>query len=111
MAYSRRPLIVFLDLNDSPIENAEASTSEPWQSSHALVLSFYVMSIEQTMEAQSNIDANHYTLKSCVETVTAVSNLSRQLQNRTSESLQRPPESADVVRQLTIKSNNEVVYQ
>ncbi|KAL7204800.1 hypothetical protein ACSBR2_017834 [Camellia fascicularis] len=37
------------------------------------------------MVAESKIDANHFTLKSCVETVTAISNLSHRLQNRTSE--------------------------
>ncbi|KAL7263535.1 hypothetical protein ACSBR1_001653 [Camellia fascicularis] len=37
------------------------------------------------MAVQSYINANDFTLKSCVETVTAVSNLSRRLQNRTSE--------------------------
>ncbi|CAL5334188.1 unnamed protein product [Camellia sinensis] len=43
------------------------------------------MSVEQIMAAQSDIEANSYTLRSCVETVTAVSNLSRRLQNRTCE--------------------------
>ncbi|KAF5934272.1 hypothetical protein HYC85_030443 [Camellia sinensis] len=38
---------------------------------------------EQIMAAQSNIEANRYTLKSCVETMTAVTNLSHWLQNRT----------------------------
>ncbi|XP_028117853.1 uncharacterized protein LOC114315437 [Camellia sinensis] len=37
------------------------------------------------MVAQSDIEANHYTLKSCVETMTAVTNLSHRLHNRTSE--------------------------
>ncbi|KAL7193749.1 hypothetical protein ACSBR2_025383 [Camellia fascicularis] len=43
------------------------------------------MSVEQTMAAQSDIDANHYTLKSSVETMIAVSNFSHWLQGRMSE--------------------------
>ncbi|KAL7196000.1 hypothetical protein ACSBR1_036100 [Camellia fascicularis] len=49
------------------------------------ILSFPVMLVEQALAVQSDIDANHYTLQSCVETATAVSNLSHRLQNRTSE--------------------------
>ncbi|KAL7254860.1 hypothetical protein ACSBR1_009081 [Camellia fascicularis] len=37
------------------------------------------------METQSNIDANSHTLRLCVKAFTAVSNLSRQLQSKTSE--------------------------
>ncbi|KAL7180121.1 hypothetical protein ACSBR1_043354 [Camellia fascicularis] len=37
------------------------------------------------MATQSDIEANSYTLKSCVETMIAVANLSWRLQNRTFE--------------------------
>ncbi|KAL7246467.1 hypothetical protein ACSBR2_001544 [Camellia fascicularis] len=85
MASSRHTLAFFLDLNTPP------STSEPQQSAHApapapaLILNYPTLSVEQIMAMQSDIDANHFTLKSCAETVAAVSNLPHQLQNRTSE--------------------------
>ncbi|KAL7178202.1 hypothetical protein ACSBR2_031369 [Camellia fascicularis] len=44
-----------------------------------------MMSIEQIMAAQSDIEANHFTLTSCIETMTAVTKLAHRLQNRTSE--------------------------
>lgn len=37
------------------------------------------------MAAQNDIEANHYTLRSCMETVAAVTNLSHRLQNKTCE--------------------------
>ena len=37
------------------------------------------------MAVQTDIEANQYTLKSCVETMTAVTNLSNRLQSRTNE--------------------------
>ncbi|KAL7161707.1 hypothetical protein ACSBR2_042225 [Camellia fascicularis] len=73
MASSRRPLTFFPDLNTPP-------TPCPCP-----VLNYPTLSIKQTMAAHSNIDANHFTLKSCVEMVATVSNLSHWLQNRTSE--------------------------
>ncbi|KAL7219557.1 hypothetical protein ACSBR2_012583 [Camellia fascicularis] len=89
MASARRLLTLFPNLHDSPIENVEASTSEPRQSALvpalAPILSFPELLVKKTMAAQSDIDVNHYTLKSCVETATAVSNLSHLLKNRTSE--------------------------
>ncbi|KAL7173950.1 hypothetical protein ACSBR2_033249 [Camellia fascicularis] len=114
MASSRHPLTLFSNLNDSPIENAEASTSDPRQSAPAPVpvpvpiLNFLVTSVEQTMAAQSNIDVNHYTLKPCIKTVTAVTNLFHRLQNKTSESLQGLPESGDAARQLMAELNDKV---
>ncbi|KAL7250413.1 hypothetical protein ACSBR1_012425 [Camellia fascicularis] len=87
MASSRRPLTLFPNLNDSLIEIANINSSEPQQNASALapVFSFPTMSVEQLMAVQCDIYANHYTLKSCVEIVNAVSNLSRRLQNRTNE--------------------------
>ncbi|THG06012.1 hypothetical protein TEA_021330 [Camellia sinensis var. sinensis] len=42
-------------------------------------------SVEQRMAVQSDVEANQYTLKSCVETMTAVTNLSNRLQSRANE--------------------------
>ncbi|GMP83469.1 hypothetical protein CsSME_00037368 [Camellia sinensis var. sinensis] len=42
-------------------------------------------SVEQKMAVQTDIEANQYTLKSYVETMTAVTNLSHRLQSRTNE--------------------------
>ncbi|CAL5399758.1 unnamed protein product [Camellia sinensis] len=75
---SARPLILFLDLND-PVSAAGPSASAPTLSNLPM------MSIEQIMAAQSDIEANYFTLTSCMETVTAVTKLAHQLQNRTSE--------------------------
>ncbi|KAL7224423.1 hypothetical protein ACSBR1_025802 [Camellia fascicularis] len=85
MAFSHCPLTLFPGLNDSPIEIT--NSSEPRQSALAsiYVLNFPTISVKQPIVAQFDIDANHYTLKSCVETVIAVSNLSCQLQDMTNE--------------------------
>ncbi|KAL7212373.1 hypothetical protein ACSBR2_015122 [Camellia fascicularis] len=83
-----RPLVRSLSfLNESTREITGASALEP-QPSNLLsspVLSYPEMSVEQIMATQSNIEANSYTLKSSVETMVAVTNLSRRLQNRTFE--------------------------
>ncbi|CAL5365747.1 unnamed protein product [Camellia sinensis] len=42
-------------------------------------------SVEQRMAVQSDVEANQYTLKACVESMTAVTNLSNRLQSRTNE--------------------------
>ncbi|CAL5364097.1 unnamed protein product [Camellia sinensis] len=42
-------------------------------------------SVEQRMAVQSDVEANQYTLKVCVESMTAVTNLSNRLQSRTNE--------------------------
>ncbi|KAL7167152.1 hypothetical protein ACSBR2_037764 [Camellia fascicularis] len=85
MASSRGSLTFFPDLNESTIEMTDSDSLEPQP--HApppsSVFSFPAMSIEQIMAAQSDIEANSYMLRSCVETVTAISNLSRPLQNKT----------------------------
>ncbi|KAL7168230.1 hypothetical protein ACSBR2_038628 [Camellia fascicularis] len=67
------------------MENVEANSFEPRKSAPAHVLNFPALSVEQTMASQSDIDANNFTLKSYVEMVTAIYNLSYQLQNETSE--------------------------
>ncbi|CAL5345706.1 unnamed protein product [Camellia sinensis] len=71
-------LTLFPDLND-PVSAAEPSVPTP------TLPNLHMMSIEQIMAAQSDIEANHFTLTSCVETVTAVTKLAHRLQNRTSE--------------------------
>ncbi|KAL7180969.1 hypothetical protein ACSBR1_039929 [Camellia fascicularis] len=87
MASFHHPLTLFLDLNDSRIKIT--SSFEPRQSTlaPAPILSFPALSVEQLMVAWSNLDANYYTLKSCVGTITArmykdayaeISNLKRQ---------------------------------
>ncbi|KAL7239964.1 hypothetical protein ACSBR2_005765 [Camellia fascicularis] len=79
MASSHGSLILFPDLNESMIEMTDSDSPEPQPQAHppSSIFSFPAMSIEQIMAAQSYIEANSYTLRSCVETVTAVSNLSR----------------------------------
>ncbi|KAL7189770.1 hypothetical protein ACSBR1_039416 [Camellia fascicularis] len=79
MTSSRRPLTLFPDLNNSLIEITICFEYQQSAPTPAPVLHFLALSVEQLMATQSEIDANHYTLKSCVETVIAVSNLSRQL--------------------------------
>ncbi|THG08424.1 hypothetical protein TEA_015082 [Camellia sinensis var. sinensis] len=77
---SPRSLTLFPDLND-PINSSGSRSSTPTASLPNLP----VLSIEQIMAAQSDIEANHFTLRSCTETVAAVTNLSLRLQARTSE--------------------------
>ncbi|KAF5933737.1 hypothetical protein HYC85_029908 [Camellia sinensis] len=85
MASSHDSLTLFPDLNESTIEMTDSDSPEPQPQAPPVspVFSFSAMSIEQIMVAQSDIETNSYTLRSCVETVTVVSNLSRRLQNRT----------------------------
>ncbi|KAF5932987.1 hypothetical protein HYC85_029158 [Camellia sinensis] len=80
MASSSRPLTPFLDLND-PISSAGPSAPTPTLP----VIPLPMISIEQIMAAQSDIEANHFTLTSCMETVTAVTKLTHRLQNMMSE--------------------------
>lgn len=88
---SHGPLTLFPDLNESTIEITgsvalQAQPSAPGLSAAAFaLLNFPILSVEQIMAAQTDIEANHFTLKSCLETVTTVSKLSHRLQNRTSE--------------------------
>ncbi|KAL7208192.1 hypothetical protein ACSBR1_030026 [Camellia fascicularis] len=66
---SSRPLTLFLNLNDR--------SSSPGPSAPTLTHpSLSTLTIEQIMAAQINIEANHYTLNSCMETMAAVINLS-----------------------------------
>ncbi|KAF5955209.1 hypothetical protein HYC85_008065 [Camellia sinensis] len=44
-----------------------------------------MQSVEQKMAVQSDVEANQYTLKACVESMTAVTNLSNRLQSRANE--------------------------
>ena len=60
-----------------------------------------MVAVEQIMAAQSDIEANHYTLKSCVETMTAVNNLSHRLQSRTNEVQQVKAQLALLQRMYT----------
>ncbi|CAL5333509.1 unnamed protein product [Camellia sinensis] len=48
-------------------------------------MNFPMRSVEQRMAVQSDVEANQYTLKTCVESMTAVTNLSNRLQSRTNE--------------------------
>ncbi|KAF5954203.1 hypothetical protein HYC85_007059, partial [Camellia sinensis] len=87
MASSSRGLLtLFPDLNESTREITGAVALEPQPSAPEFApLTFPMRSVEQRMAAQSDIEANQYTLKSCVETMTAVTNLSHRLQSRTNE--------------------------
>ncbi|KAL7264321.1 hypothetical protein ACSBR1_002300 [Camellia fascicularis] len=75
---SSRLLTLFPDLND-PSSAARPSAPAP------TLPNLSMMSIEQVMTTQSDIEANHFTLTFCMETVTAVTKLIHRLQNRTSE--------------------------
>ncbi|CAL5394509.1 unnamed protein product [Camellia sinensis] len=48
-------------------------------------MNFPMQSVEQKMAVQTDVEANQYTLKACVESMTAVTNLSHRLQSRTNE--------------------------
>ncbi|CAL5404041.1 unnamed protein product [Camellia sinensis] len=75
---SSHPLTLFPDLND-PLSAAGPSAPAP------TLLNLPMMSIEQIMAAQSDIEANHFTLTSCMETVTVVTKLAHRLEKKTSE--------------------------
>ncbi|GMP86469.1 hypothetical protein CsSME_00039234 [Camellia sinensis var. sinensis] len=87
MASSSRPLLtLFPDLNESTREITGAVALEPQPSAPEFApLNFPMRSVEQRMAVQSDVEANQYTLKSCVETMTAVTNLSNRLQSRANE--------------------------
>ncbi|THF99411.1 hypothetical protein TEA_016434 [Camellia sinensis var. sinensis] len=87
MASSSRGLLtLFPDLNESTREITSAVALESQPSAPGFApLTFSMRSVEQIMAAQSDIEANQYTLKSCVEMMTAVTNLSHRLQSRTNE--------------------------
>ncbi|GMP24212.1 hypothetical protein CsSME_00001555 [Camellia sinensis var. sinensis] len=87
MASSSRGLLtLFPDLNESTREITGAGASESQPSAPGFApLNFPMWSVEQKMAGQTDIEANQYTLKSCVETMTAVTNLSHRLQSRTNE--------------------------
>ncbi|XP_028112705.1 receptor-like protein 37 [Camellia sinensis] len=73
---SSRPLTLFPNLNDRMSSLGQSAPAPTY-------LNLSTPTIEQIMAAQTEIEANHYTLKSCMETVAAVINLSHRLQNRT----------------------------
>ncbi|THG14708.1 hypothetical protein TEA_015639 [Camellia sinensis var. sinensis] len=87
MASSSRGLLtLFPDLNESTRERTGAVALEPQPSAPEFTpLNFPMRSVEQRMAVQSDVEANQYTLKSCVETMTAVTNLSNRLQSRANE--------------------------
>ncbi|CAL5421807.1 unnamed protein product [Camellia sinensis] len=87
MASSSRGLLtLFPELNESTREITGAVASEPQPNTSGFApLNFPMRSVEQKMAVQTDIEANQYTLKSCVETMTAVTNLSHRLQSRTNE--------------------------
>ncbi|KAF5933828.1 hypothetical protein HYC85_029999 [Camellia sinensis] len=87
MASSSRGLLtLFPELNESTREITGAVASEPQPNTSVFApLNFPMRSVEQKMAVQTDIEANQYTLKSCVETMTAVTNLSHRLQSRTNE--------------------------
>ncbi|THG19953.1 hypothetical protein TEA_021574 [Camellia sinensis var. sinensis] len=83
---SRGLLTLFPDLNESTREKTGAVVSEPQPNTSGFApLNFPMRSVEHKMAVQTDIEANQYTLKSCVETMTAVTNLSHRLQSRTNE--------------------------
>ncbi|KAL7188221.1 hypothetical protein ACSBR1_038143 [Camellia fascicularis] len=69
------------------VNSKSKRVSRKWKKS-ALALTLPnlpTLSVEQIVTAQSDIEANHFTLKSYMEIVVVVSKLAHQLQNRTSE--------------------------
>ncbi|CAL5374025.1 unnamed protein product [Camellia sinensis] len=83
---SRGLLTLFPDLNESTRERTGAVALEPQPSAPEFApLNFPMRSVEQRMAVQSDVEANQYTLKACVESMTAVTNLSNRLQSRTNE--------------------------
>ncbi|KAF5950517.1 hypothetical protein HYC85_012510 [Camellia sinensis] len=82
MASSSRGLLtLFPELNESTREITGAVALEPQPSASGFApLNFPMRSVEQKMAVQTDIEANQYTSKSCVETMTAVTNLSHRLQ-------------------------------
>ncbi|KAL7197459.1 hypothetical protein ACSBR2_020075 [Camellia fascicularis] len=96
---SSHHLSLFPDLNDP--------SSSPGPSAPALTYpSLLTLIVEQVMAAQTDIEANHYTLKSCIEIVAAVSNLSHRLQNKTCEA-----ENKELKQKATSMENKEVKRQ
>ncbi|CAL5392784.1 unnamed protein product [Camellia sinensis] len=87
MASSSRPLLtLFPDLNESTREITGAVSREPQPNNTGFApLNFPMQSVEQKMAVQTDVEANQYTLKACVESMTAVTNLSNRLQSRTNE--------------------------
>ncbi|GMP73936.1 hypothetical protein CsSME_00031516 [Camellia sinensis var. sinensis] len=87
MASSSRGLVtLFPDLNESTRETTGVVAREPQPNTSGFApLNFPMRSVEQKMAVQTDIEANQYILKSCVETMTAVTNLSHRLQSRTNE--------------------------
>ncbi|CAL5334078.1 unnamed protein product [Camellia sinensis] len=83
---SRGLLTLFPDLNESTRERTGAVALEPQPSAPEFApLNFPMRSVEQRMAVQTDVEANQYTLKACVESMTAVTNLSNRLQSRTNE--------------------------
>ncbi|CAL5431875.1 unnamed protein product [Camellia sinensis] len=83
---SRGLLTLFPELNESTRERTGAETSEPQPNTTGFApLNFPMQSVEQKMAVQTDVEANQYTLKACVESMTAVTNLSNRLQSRTNE--------------------------
>ncbi|THG11974.1 hypothetical protein TEA_007183 [Camellia sinensis var. sinensis] len=79
-------LTLFPDLNESTREKTGAVALEPQPSAPEFApLNFPMRSVEQKMAVQTDVEANQYTLKACVESMTAVTNLSHRLQSRTNE--------------------------
>ncbi|KAL7222080.1 hypothetical protein ACSBR1_023902 [Camellia fascicularis] len=74
-----RPLSLFPNLNDTPMELPDIGSSEPPQSLPALVFNLAAMSFDQLLATMSNIDTNSHTMKSCAAAFTMVSNLSCRL--------------------------------
>ncbi|KAF5932370.1 hypothetical protein HYC85_028541 [Camellia sinensis] len=87
MASSSRGLLtLFPDLNETTGERTGAVSREPQPNTTGFApLNFPMQSVEQKMAVQTDVEANQYTLKACVESMTAVTNLSHRLQSRTNE--------------------------
>ncbi|CAL5352884.1 unnamed protein product [Camellia sinensis] len=79
-------LTLFPELNEPTREITGAVALEPQPSAPEFApLNFPMRSVEQRMAVLSDVEANQYTLKACVESMTAVTNLSNRLQSRANE--------------------------
>ena len=83
---SRGLLTLFPDLNEATRERTGAVALDTQPSAPEFTpLNFPMRSVEQRMAVLSDVEANQYTLKVCVESMTAVTNLSNRLHSRTNE--------------------------
>ncbi|KAF5932287.1 hypothetical protein HYC85_028458 [Camellia sinensis] len=95
---SAHPLTLFPDLNETPEEVHDTTSSYPPRRTlpHAFNL---VVPLNQLLVAKSDIDINSHTLNLVIETTNSVSNLSHRLWSRTNE-VQRLPAQLSLFQRM-----------